>query len=129
MSWNAGEGAWYGSYIFIDTHVQRVGGDPQGTFDKTWSVTRRSKLNRIIRTASLQVPMSKFEANEFVDDRYAKMAERLEVCRKQLLHCYVGSHKGTDHTFSPLYSHSYILAGRQEALGPTIYPCREGEPH
>lgn len=30
--------------------------------------------------------MSKFEANEFVDDRYAKMAERLEVRRNRLKH-------------------------------------------
>ena len=30
--------------------------------------------------------MSKFEPTEFVDDRYSKMSERLEVCRNQLLH-------------------------------------------
>jgi hypothetical protein len=30
--------------------------------------------------------MSKFEANEFVDDRYAKMSERLEVRRNERPH-------------------------------------------
>jgi hypothetical protein len=49
-------------------------------FERLSDLTDRSP-QFTIRGSVLQVPMSKFEANEFVDDRYAKMSERLEVRR------------------------------------------------
>ena len=36
LIWHAGESAWVGSNYFIDTHVQRIAGFSQGTFDKSW---------------------------------------------------------------------------------------------
>lgn len=54
--------------------------------------------------------MSKFEANEFVDDRYTKMAERLEVRRnhdKQPCSAILPLIR-TDHTFPLRYSHLHI---------------------
>lgn len=63
--------------------------------------------------AALQVPMSKFEANEFVDDRYAKMSERLEVRRNLLLH-------------TSLY---YVVAEDDATRGQRSHVCAALDPH